>query len=57
MNILLSQSIDSEAIALLESGDRTIITAADPKPETILPILSHFSEFDLAGLAIPVGDG
>lgn len=37
MKVLLPQPIEPEAIALLENYDCTIVTAPDPKPETILP--------------------
>ena len=37
MKDLLPQPIEPEAIALLEKYDCTIVSAPDPKPETILP--------------------
>jgi len=37
--VLLPQSIEDEAIALLEKAGCEIVTAADPKPETVIPLL------------------
>jgi D-3-phosphoglycerate dehydrogenase len=39
MKVLLPQPIEPEAMALLERENCTIITAPDPKPETVLPLL------------------
>jgi D-3-phosphoglycerate dehydrogenase len=40
MNVLLPQSIEAEAIALLEQENCTILTAPDPKPDTVLPLIN-----------------
>jgi D-3-phosphoglycerate dehydrogenase len=40
MNVLLPQPIEAEAIALLEQENCTIITAPDPKPDTVLPLIN-----------------
>lgn len=50
MNVLLPQTIETEAIALLEQGNCNIITAPDPKPETVLPLLK-----DAHGLILRTG--
>ena len=39
MKVLLPQPIEPEAMALLERENCTIISAPDPKPETVLPLL------------------
>ncbi len=39
MKVLLPQPIEPEAMALLEREKCTIISAPDPKPETVLPLL------------------
>ncbi len=39
MNVLLPQPIETEAISLLERENCIVITAPDPKPETVLPLL------------------
>ena len=41
MKVLLPQPIETEAMALLERENCTIITAPDPKPETVLPLLKE----------------
>ena len=41
MNVLLPQTIETEAVALLESANCTITTAADPKPETVFPLIKN----------------
>ena len=41
MNVLLTQSIETEAIALLEKENCTVISTPDPKPETVLPFLKE----------------
>ncbi|MCK4795291.1 MAG: hydroxyacid dehydrogenase [Desulfobacteraceae bacterium] len=41
MNVLLPQPIESEAIALLERENCTIINAADPRPETVIPLIKE----------------
>jgi D-3-phosphoglycerate dehydrogenase len=40
MNVLLPQAIEPEAIALLDRENCTITTAPDPKPETVLPLIT-----------------
>jgi D-3-phosphoglycerate dehydrogenase len=50
MNVLLPQPIESEAITLLEQQNCTIITAPDPKPETVLPLIK-----DAHGLILRTG--
>ena len=50
MNVLLPQPIEAEAIALLKQENCTIITAPDPKPETVLPLLK-----DSHGLILRTG--
>ena len=50
MNVLLPQTIESEAIDLLERENCTIITTPDPKPETVLPLLK-----DAHGLILRTG--
>ncbi|MEW6673065.1 MAG: hydroxyacid dehydrogenase [Thermodesulfobacteriota bacterium] len=37
--VLLPQPIEAEALALLEGAGFKMITAADPKPETVIPLL------------------
>jgi D-3-phosphoglycerate dehydrogenase len=39
MNVLLPQPIEADAVNLLEQANCTIITAPDPKPETVLPLI------------------
>ena len=50
MKVLLPQPIESEAIALLEQANCTITVAADPKPETVLPLIK-----DAHGLILRTG--
>ena len=50
MNVLLPQPIEAEAMALLEQGQCTVIVAADPKPETVLPLIK-----DAHGLILRTG--
>lgn len=39
MNVLLPQLVEQEAVDLLEQAGHTVIVAADPKPETVKPLL------------------
>ena len=41
MNILLPQTIESEAVERLEEAGHTVVTAPDPKPETVLPLMKN----------------
>lgn len=41
MNVLLPQPIEAEAIDLLEQAGHTVITAPDPKPENVLPLMKN----------------
>ncbi len=41
MNILLPQPVEVEAIALLEQAGHAIVTAPDPKPQTVLPLMKN----------------
>jgi D-3-phosphoglycerate dehydrogenase / 2-oxoglutarate reductase len=50
MNVLLPQPIEPEAVALLEEKNCTIVTAVDPKPETVLPLIK-----DAHGLILRTG--
>ena len=50
MIVLLPQPIESEAIALLEKNNCNVITAPDPKPETVLPLIK-----DAHGLILRTG--
>jgi D-3-phosphoglycerate dehydrogenase len=50
MNVLLPQPIESEATALLEQAGCSITVAADPKPETVLPLM-HIAQ----GLVLRTG--
>ncbi len=50
MNVLLPQLIETEAIDLLEQENCTIITASDPAPETVLPLIK-----DAHGLILRTG--
>ena len=50
MKVLLPQPIESEAMALLEQAKCTITVAADPKPETVLPLIA-----DAHGLILRTG--
>jgi D-3-phosphoglycerate dehydrogenase len=50
MKVLLPQPIESEAIALLEQANCIITVAADPKPETVLPLIK-----DAHGLILRTG--
>jgi D-3-phosphoglycerate dehydrogenase len=50
MNVLLPQPIETDAMALLERENCTIISAPDPKPETVLPFLQ-----DAHGLILRTG--
>ena len=50
MIVLLPQPIESEAITLLEDKNCNVITAPDPKPETVLPLLK-----DAHGLILRTG--
>ncbi len=50
MNVLLPQPIEAEAISLLEKEKCIVTTAADPKPETVLPLLK-----DAQGLILRTG--
>jgi len=50
MNVLLPQPIEAEAVALLEQQNCTITVAADPKPETVLPLIP-----DAHGLILRTG--
>ncbi len=50
MKVLLPQPIESEAIALLELANCTITLAADPKPETVIPLIK-----DAQGLILRTG--
>ena len=50
MIVLLPQPIESEAITLLEEKNCNVITAPDPKPETVLPLLK-----DAHGLILRTG--
>jgi len=50
MHVLLPQPIEAEAIALLEQENCTIVTAPDPKPETVLPLIR-----DAHGLILRTG--
>jgi len=38
--VLLPQPIEAEAVALLEGAGCEMVAAADPKPETVMPLLS-----------------
>jgi D-3-phosphoglycerate dehydrogenase len=50
MNVLLPQPIEPEAIALLEQAGCSIAVAADPKPETVMPLMR-----DALGLILRTG--
>ncbi len=50
MNVLLPQPIESAAVALLEQQNCTITVAADPKPETVLPLMQ-----DAQGMILRTG--
>jgi D-3-phosphoglycerate dehydrogenase len=50
MKVLLPQPIESEAMVLLEQANCTITVAADPKPETVLPLIQ-----DAHGLILRTG--
>jgi D-3-phosphoglycerate dehydrogenase len=50
MNVLLPQPIETEAISLLEKEKCIVKTAAEPKPETVLPLLK-----DAQGLILRTG--
>jgi D-3-phosphoglycerate dehydrogenase len=50
MNVLLPQPIEAEAISLLEKEKCIVKTAAEPKPETVLPLLK-----DAQGLILRTG--
>jgi len=50
MNVLLPQPIEPEATALLEQAGCSIAVAADPKPETVMPLLR-----DALGLILRTG--
>ena len=50
MHVLLPQPIESDAIALLERENCTIINAPNPKPETVLPLIN-----DAHGLILRTG--
>ena len=50
MNVLLPQPIETEAISLLEKEKCIVTTAAEPKPETVLPLLK-----DAQGLILSTG--
>ena len=39
MNVLLPQPIEGEAVRRLEEAGHTVVTAPDPKPETVLPLM------------------
>ena len=39
MNVLLPQPIEVEAVRRLEEAGHAVITAPDPKPETVLPLM------------------
>lgn len=41
MNIILPQTIESEAVERLEEAGHTVVTAPDPKPETVLPLMKN----------------
>lgn len=48
--VLLPQPIEPEAVALLEEAKCEIVVAADPKPETVLPLME-----DVHGLILRTG--
>ena len=50
MNVLLPQPIEPEATALLEQAGCSIAVAADPKPETVMPLMR-----DALGLILRTG--
>jgi D-3-phosphoglycerate dehydrogenase len=50
MKVLLPQPIEPEAIALFEQADCTVVVAADPKPETVIPLIK-----DAQGLILRTG--
>jgi len=39
MNVLLPQPVESEAVELLKHAGHNVVTAPDPKPETVKPLL------------------
>lgn len=39
MKVLLPQSVEIEAVNMLERAGLTVITAPDPKPETVMPLM------------------
>jgi len=39
--VLLPEPVEEEAVHLLEEGGAVLVRAADPRPETVMPILSH----------------
>ena len=41
MNVLLPQPVEIEAIQRLEQAGHTIISAPDPRPETVLPLMKE----------------
>ena len=41
MNVLLPQPVEIEAVQRLEEAGHTVITAPDPKPETVLPLMKN----------------
>ena len=41
MNVLLPQPVEIEAVQRLEEAGHKVVTAPDPKPETVLPLMKH----------------
>ncbi|NNK12874.1 MAG: hydroxyacid dehydrogenase [Desulfofustis sp.] len=41
MNVLLPQPIEVEAVRRLEEAGHTVVTAPDPTPETVLPLMKN----------------
>lgn len=50
MKVLLPQPIEPEALALLEQANCSLTVAADPKPETVIPLIK-----DAQGLILRTG--
>ena len=41
MIVLLPQPIEAEAVAVLEKGNAHLLTAAEPKPEIVGPLMKE----------------
>jgi D-3-phosphoglycerate dehydrogenase / 2-oxoglutarate reductase len=50
MKVLLPQPIEPEAVALFERANCTVVVAADPKPQTVIPLIK-----DAQGLILRTG--